>query len=181
MDKRSRRQALSLSSLGIMSLITGFVGTRPSHAVDRGDRLPEFQGIETWLNSEPLSLADLQGKVVGVQFWTLGCINSQRTLPHTTALYSKYKDQGFVLVGVHTPEFPYEHEINNIEAAIEHYGIEYPVAVDNEFKTWRAYNNRYWPHLFVAGRSGRIAFHRIGEGGYSKIDEAVGLLVSEAS
>jgi thiol-disulfide isomerase/thioredoxin len=164
--------------MGISGLLSWLVSPQVQ-ARKIGDQMPEFVGIEAWLNSKPLTVAELKGKVVGVQFWTFGCINCKRTLPHMTKLYETYADQGFVLVGVHTPEFSYEREIKNIQTALNNHGILYPVAVDNEFKTWRAYQNRYWPHLFIADQSGRIQFDHIGEGQYDTIDKVVQLLVSQ--
>lgn len=146
-------------------------------AISLGQPMPEFQGIQAWLNSPPLRVKDLRGHVVAVQFWTLGCINCQRTFPHVTQLDRDYREQGLVVVGVHTPEFPYERDLGNIRAAIDRYGIEYAVAVDNQFKTWQAYQNRYWPHLFIADQKGQIAFHHIGEGAYDEMEQTVQALL----
>ncbi|WP_390624715.1 thioredoxin family protein [Anthocerotibacter panamensis] len=151
-----------------------------SRAAEAGDPLPEFQGISTWLNSKLLTTVDLRGKVVAVQFWTFGCINCQRTLPSMVSLYSKYADKGLVIVGVHTPEFPYERDLNNVKAALKKRGIVYPVAIDNGFKTWRAYSNEYWPHLFIADRKGRLRYDHIGEGAYAKNEQMVKKLLAEA-
>jgi thiol-disulfide isomerase/thioredoxin len=106
---------------------------------------PNFVGVKAWLNSGPLDIADLRGKVVLVDFWTYGCYNCVNTLPHVTRLYDTYKDKGFIVVGVHTPEFPFEKSTDNVQAAIKRYGIRYPVAQDNEYATWNAYHNQYWP------------------------------------
>ncbi|MEL7086125.1 MAG: redoxin domain-containing protein [Cyanobacteria bacterium P01_A01_bin.3] len=142
--------------------------------------MPDFEGIESWLNSEPLTVEDLEGQVVAVQFWTFGCINCIRTLPHITSLYSKYRDDNFTLIGVHTPEFPYERDVNNVQEALVKHGIEYPVAIDNQYKTWRAYNNRYWPHIFLADKSSQLRFHHIGEGAYEETDRRVQQLLAES-
>ena len=142
--------------------------------------MPEFQGIEAWLNSNPLTLPDLLGRVVAVQFWTFGCINCIRTLPHIVSLHENYSQQGLTIVGVHTPEFPYERNLNNVRNALDKHGIKYPVAIDNQYKTWRAYNNRYWPHLFLADKRGHLRFHHIGEGAYADTDRRVRELLSEA-
>ncbi|WP_218080103.1 redoxin domain-containing protein [Anthocerotibacter panamensis] len=173
-----RRNILGLGVLGALGL--GFGLTRPGQAAQAGERLPEFQGISNWLNSQPLSVNDLRGKVVAVQFWTLGCINCQRTLPSVVSLYSKYADKGLVIVGVHTPEFPFERELKNVQAAIKQRNIAYPVAVDNGFKTWRAYNNEYWPHLFIADRKGILRYDHIGEGAYDENERVVKKLLAEA-
>jgi len=106
---------------------------------------PDFTGISTWLNSPPLTVVGLKGKVVLVQFWTYSCINCLRTLPYVTKWYKKYKDKGFLVIGVHTPEFAFEKETSNVETAIKRFGITYPVALDNQYSTWNAYQNLYWP------------------------------------
>jgi thiol-disulfide isomerase/thioredoxin len=135
--------------------------------------LQEFQGIQEWLNSNPLTKADLQGSVVLLQFWTLGCINCQRTLPYVTSWHQQFAAQGLKVIGVHTPEFPFERKVSNIQAAMKRHGINYPVAVDNGFKTWQAYKNEYWPHLFLADRQGVIQYDRIGEGAYPETAQMI--------
>jgi thiol-disulfide isomerase/thioredoxin len=172
----SRRQALVL--LGAMGVTTSWAMSS-AQAISNGDNLPEFQGIETWLNGQPLTTQKLKGNVVAVQFWTLGCINCQRTLPSIVSLNQKYADKGLVIVGVHTPEFSYEREINNIKAALKKHDITYPVAVDNGFQTWRAYQNEYWPHLFLADKKGRLRYDHIGEGAYKETDQMVQKLLAE--
>jgi thiol-disulfide isomerase/thioredoxin len=138
-----------------------------------GAELPEFQEIQEWLNSTPLSKADLKGSVVLLQFWTLGCINCQRTLPYVTNWHQQFAAQGLKVIGVHTPEFPFERKVSNIQAAMKRHGINYPVAVDNGFKTWQAYKNEYWPHLFLADRQGVIQYDRIGEGAYPETAQMI--------
>jgi thiol-disulfide isomerase/thioredoxin len=135
--------------------------------------LPEFQGIQEWLNSTPLTKADLKGSVVLLQFWTLGCINCQRTLPYITSWHQTFSAQGLKVIGVHTPEFPFERKVSNIQAAMKRHGINYPVAVDNGFKTWQAYKNEYWPHLFLADRQGVIQYDHIGEGAYPETAQMI--------
>jgi thiol-disulfide isomerase/thioredoxin len=135
--------------------------------------LQEFQGIQEWLNSNPLTKADLQGSVVLLQFWTLGCINCQRTLPYVTSWHQQFAAQGLKVIGVHTPEFPFERKVSNIQAAMKRHGINYPVAVDNGFKTWQAYKNEYWPHLFLADRQGVIQYDHIGEGAYPETAQMI--------
>ncbi|OLP16952.1 redoxin [Leptolyngbya sp. 'hensonii'] len=140
--------------------------------------LPEFQGITDWLNSAPLTIAGLKGKVVLLQFWTFGCINCQRTLPYITRWHQQYGGQGLQVIGVHTPEFAYEREINNIKAALKQHKITYPVPIDNAFKTWNAYQNEYWPHLFLADRQGIIRYDRIGEGAYDRTEQMIRQLLA---
>ncbi|MBR0991323.1 thioredoxin family protein [Bradyrhizobium japonicum] len=142
---------------------------------------PDFTGINTWFNSKPLSLADLRGKVVLVDFWTYGCVNCVNTLPHVTDLYAKYKDKGLVVVGVHTPEFPFERSAANVQAALKRHGITYPVAQDNDSKTWNAYSNQYWPAQYIIDQTGKIVFQHAGEGGYDQIDRTVAKLLNVSS
>ena len=140
---------------------------------------PELVNPTGFVNTEPLTLEDLRGKVVMVKFWTFACINCQRTLPHVNALYDKYRDQGFEIVGVHTPEFAYEHKTENVAAAIDKWGIEFPVVQDNNYETWRAYGNRYWPRLYLLNRDGEIVYDHIGEGAYEETDRRVRELLAE--
>ncbi|MGG6263012.1 thioredoxin family protein [Leptolyngbya sp. AN03gr2] len=138
-----------------------------------GSSLPDFQGIQHWLNSSPLSIADLKGNVVLIQFWTFACINCQRTLPYITQWHRQYAAQGLKVIGIHTPEFAFERDLNNIERALEKHKITYPIPIDNEYKTWKAYQNEYWPHLFLADRQGLIRYDRIGEGAYDTTEQTI--------
>ena len=140
----------------------------------------DFVGIETWLNSEALTMEDLKGKVVIVDFWTYTCINCIRTLPYVTGWYEKYKDDGFVVIGVHTPEFEFEKKTENVEGAIKQYEINYPVAQDNDFKTWRAYDNRYWPAKYLIDANGIVRYTHFGEGEYDVTEENIQKLLKEA-
>ncbi len=135
--------------------------------------LPEFQGISQWLNSAPLTTQNLKGKVVLIHFWTFGCINSQRTLPYVVRWHQQFVAQGLRVIGVHTPEFAYEREVNNVKRALKQYQITYPVPLDNNFKTWKAFDNRYWPHLFLADRQGFLRYDHIGEGAYEKTEQTI--------
>lgn len=139
---------------------------------------PNFVGVKAWLNSGPLNIADLRGKVVLVDFWTYGCYNCVNTLPHVTRLYDTYKDKGFIVVGVHTPEFPFEKSTDNVQAAIKRYGIRYPVAQDNKYATWNAYHNQYWPAQYIVDRNGTIVFEHAGEGQYEEIEQTVQTLLN---
>jgi thiol-disulfide isomerase/thioredoxin len=138
-----------------------------------GKSLVEFQGIQAWLNSNPLQTMDLKGKVVLLQFWTFGCINCQRTLPSLVQWHQRYATKGLQVIGVHTPEFAYEREIGNIKQALQRFQITYPVPVDNQLKTWIAYGNRYWPRLYLADRQGVIRYDHIGEGAYDKTETLI--------
>lgn len=149
--------------------------------VDRsGWAAPEFAGIEHWINSSPLTLASLRGKVVIVNFWTFGCSNSQHALPHVVEWYARYRERGLVIVGVHTPEFAHERGRAATEAAVRKYGIPYPVAQDNDSRTWKAYRNRYWPAFYFIDAHGRVRFERFGEGAYEESEEVLRTLLLEA-
>ena len=142
---------------------------------------PEFVGVTNWLNTEEaLSVSSLKGKVVLVDFWTYTCINCIRTLPHVTSWYEKYKDEGFVVVGVHTPEFEFEKKTENVADAIRQYNITYPVAQDNDYATWRNYDNRYWPAKYLIDASGNVRYVHFGEGKYKETEEAIQTLLEEA-
>ncbi|EKD85600.1 MAG: Redoxin protein [uncultured bacterium] len=143
-------------------------------------KAPEFVGINNWLNSKPLTMSELRGKVVLIDFWTYTCINCIRTLPHVTGWYNKYKDQGFVVVGVHTPEFEFEKDTKNVENAIKQYKIDYPVAQDNDYATWNAYSNQYWPAKYLIDANGVIRYIHFGEGNYDETEKAIQDLLKEA-
>lgn len=144
-----------------------------------GTVAPEITG-ESWLNSEPLSLAQLRGKVVLVDFWTYTCINCVRTFPYLKSWYQQYKDQGFVIVGVHSPEFEFEKSRENVAQAIQDFGITYPVVQDNEFAIWNRYSNRYWPAHYLIDAEGRIRYTHFGEGEYDTTEAAIRALLEEA-
>ncbi len=140
---------------------------------------PEFIGISKWLNSTPLTLKSLQGKVVLVDFWTYSCINCIRTLPYVTGWYEKYKDQDFVVVGVHTPEFEFEKKTENVEMAIKMFKINYPVAQDNDFRTWNNFDNIYWPAKYLIDKDGHLRYTHFGEGNYDETEMAIQSLIAE--
>ena len=140
---------------------------------------PELTKISGYINSEPITLADLRGKVVLVDFWTYSCINCIRTIPYLNAWYEKYADDGLVIVGVHTPEFEFEKDYNNVKGAVERFGIDYPIAQDNEKQTWNAYENRYWPRKYLIDSEGYIRYDHIGEGAYAETEKVIQSLLSE--
>ncbi|HEY9662522.1 MAG TPA: thioredoxin family protein [Allocoleopsis sp.] len=142
--------------------------------------IPEFEGIREWLNSDPLTIAGLKGNVVLVQFWTFACINCQRTLPYVTQWHRQYAAQGLKVIGVHTPEFAFEREVGNIERALRQHQITYAVPMDNDYKTWNAYANQYWPHLYLADRQGVLRYDHIGEGAYDKTEQTIQQLLNQA-
>jgi cytochrome c biogenesis protein CcdA/thiol-disulfide isomerase/thioredoxin len=145
-----------------------------------GPAAPEFTGIDHWLNTSPLTMAQLKGKVVLVDFWTYSCINCIRTLPYVESWYQKYSSEGFVVIGVHTPEFAFEHDTGNVAAAIVRFGITYPVAQDNEYSTWTAYNNEYWPADYLIDATGHIRSTHFGEGDYNQTETEIRGLLAEA-
>ncbi len=134
---------------------------------------PELTGINHWLNSKPLTIESLRGKVVLVDFWTYSCINCLRTLPHITEWHEKYKDKGLVIIGVHTPEFAFEKNTTNVEKALQQFNITYPVAQDNDYATWNAYNNHYWPAKYIIDQSGTIVYTHFGEGNYEETETVI--------
>jgi cytochrome c biogenesis protein CcdA/thiol-disulfide isomerase/thioredoxin len=143
-------------------------------------RLPDLSGATTWLNSTPLSRETLRGKVVLVDFWTFACVNCQRALPHVRAWAEKYRDQGLVVVGVHSPEFAFERDIANVKRAARDLGLQFPIAIDNDFAIWRAFSNQYWPAHYFVDAQGRIRFHHFGEGEYERSEEVIRQLLDEA-
>ena len=143
-------------------------------------RFPGFAGANAWLQSPPLSAESLRGKVVLVDIWTYGCSNCLNALPHVKEWAAKYKDQGLVVVGVHSPEFGYEHRIENVANAAERLGITFPIAIDNDFKIWNSFSNRFWPALYFVDAEGRVRHHHFGEGDYERSDEVIRALLNEA-
>lgn len=140
---------------------------------------PEIRDIAAWVNSDPLTLQQLRGKVVLLDFWTYSCINCIRTLPHLQAWYEAYKSDGLVIIGVHSPEFSFEHELPNVQNAVEEYELTYPVALDNNFSTWRAYSNRYWPASYFIDRDGKVRHTHFGEGDYAENEKVIRALLAE--
>jgi thiol-disulfide isomerase/thioredoxin len=151
-----------------------------SNELTREGRLPSFEGALEWLNSEPLTVAELRGRVVLVQFWTYTCINWLRTLPYVRAWDEAYRDQGLLVIGVHTPEFGVEHEVGNIRRALEAMRIPYPVAVDSDYAVWDAFDNRYWPAAYFADAEGVIRSHQFGEGRYQEQERVIQRLLLES-
>jgi thiol-disulfide isomerase/thioredoxin len=142
-------------------------------------RLASFAGATAWLNSEPLTPEGLRGRVVLVDFWTYTCINWLRTLPYVRAWAAKYRDDGLTVIGVHTPEFGFERDIENIVAQSRTFGVDYPVAVDSEYAVWRAFANHYWPAVYIADAEGRIRHHHFGEGEYPQTEMVIQQLLME--
>lgn len=140
---------------------------------------PELVGLQQWFNTNPLSMAQLKGKVVLIDFWTYSCINCIRTLPYMKGYWAKYKNSNFVLIGVHAPEFAFEKSETNVAAAIARYNLPYPVVQDNDFTTWNAYSNHYWPAKYLVDAQGRVRYFHFGEGEYDVTDAAIASLIKE--
>lgn len=145
----------------------------PADVQEEGSFAPELRDLEAWINSEPLTLEELRGQVVLVDFWTYSCINCIRTFPYITDWYEKYNDQGFEIIGVHSPEFEFEKKFENVEKAAQDFGLKYPIALDNEFSTWKAFQNRYWPAHYLIDKEGRIQYTHFGEGEYDKTEAKI--------
>ena len=141
---------------------------------------PDFRGIQQWINSKPLTLAGLRGKVVLIDFWTYSCINCLRTLPHVEAWWSTYHRKGLVIVGVHTPEFAFEHDPGNVREATQRLGVEYPVALDGDYGTWNAWSNQYWPAKYLIDKQGHVRYAHFGEGEYDKTEQLIRRLLSQS-
>lgn len=183
---RSKRAAIAVAFV-ILGVGIAIAATRVSFlqgpaptGSKRADPAPEFVGISRWLNSPPLTIEALRGKVVLVDMWTYSCINCIRTFPALKALYERYHSAGLEIVGVHSPEFNFEKNPANVQAAIAQYKLPWPVAMDNDMATWRAYRNRYWPHVYVIDARGVIRFDQIGEGGHDQIQDRVRALLTQA-
>ncbi len=164
------------------------VSKAPARTRTPGPLASELAGIAGYINTSstssgqaaPITIGSFAGNnVVLVDFWTYSCINCQRTLPYLNAWYDKYHDKGLVIIGVHTPEFQFESEIANVQKAVEKYGIKYPVVLDNDYATWTAYGNHYWPHKYLIDVDGHIAYDHIGEGGYAETETVIQELLAE--
>jgi cytochrome c biogenesis protein CcdA/thiol-disulfide isomerase/thioredoxin len=153
-------------------------GTEPNLGVEGG--FPSLSGATAWLNSPPLTSESLKGKVVLIDFWTYSCINCLRTIPYIKAWAEKYKDHGLVVIGVHTPEFAFERDVDNVRRAISDLKIGYPVAIDNDYKIWRAFDNEYWPAHYFIDAQGRTRYHHFGEGDYDGSERVIQRLLAEA-
>ena len=186
LDRTARSVALAAALLASVAVAPSFADdlTAPASllrvAAATGSA-PEFSGLKNWFNSAPLRMSGLRGKVVLVDFWTYGCVNCVNTLPHVVKLQEKYGNKGLVIVGIHTPEFPFEKSASNVQAALKRHGITYAVAQDNESATWNAYSNRYWPAQYIVDQSGKIVFQHDGEGQYEQMDRTIGQLLNKSS
>ncbi len=160
---------------------TQIVQERDNNPIDKSQfkKAPEFEKVTGFINTKPISLADLKGKVVLVDFWTYSCINCTRTIPHLVDWNQKYSNNGLVIVGVHAPEFTFEKNIDNVKDAVQRFGIKYPVVQDNDKGTWNAYENQYWPRKYLIDKEGYIRYDHIGEGGYTETESVIQALLNE--
>jgi cytochrome c biogenesis protein CcdA/thiol-disulfide isomerase/thioredoxin len=169
----------SAAADGELEELVGGPGLAEEARLDDFGPAPEFQAIEGWINSSPLTMDALRGKVVVIDFWTYSCINCLRTLPHVRAWDEAYRDDGLVIVGVHTPEFAFEREPDNVRRAVRDHGIEYPVALDPDYGTWQAWLNRYWPAKYFVDRRGHVRYAHFGEGDYEESERVIRRLLAE--
>jgi thiol-disulfide isomerase/thioredoxin len=185
-DPRTRDHTSSTAPVSAASGRPGLLRSLAHHLAGDPDvlpvegQLPPFDGATGWLNSEPLTPEGLRGRVVLVDFWTYTCINWLRTAPYVKAWDAKYRDLGLAVIGVHTPEFGFEHDLNNVTARSREFGGEYPIAVDSDYRVWQAFDNHFWPALYVADPDGRIRYHHFGEGEYAMAEMVVQQLLLEA-
>ena len=166
-------------------VITSFAITIPqttqtNSSLPNLGRAPELVGVTGWINSQPLNISGLKGKVVLVDFWTYSCINCIRTLPYLESWHDKYYSSGLVIIGVHTPEFEFEKVPDNVKDAVKRYGIKYAVAQDNNYDTWKAYDNKYWPRKYIIDKEGNIRYDHIGEGGYEETEKVIQELLGKS-
>lgn len=157
-----------------------FIGQPTPGTSDDYGEAPELIAGGDWINSEPLSIASQRGKVVLIDFWTYTCINCIRTLPYLQKWHETYADQGLVIIGVHTPEFEFEKELKNVQTAVNDFELTYPIMQDNDYATWQAFNNRYWPAKYLIDANGRIRYFHFGEGNYDETEEKIQQLLTEA-
>jgi thiol-disulfide isomerase/thioredoxin len=161
------------------SIDTSAGSTAGAASLNVGPQAPEFTGVTGWINSQPLSLQGLRGKVVLVDFWTFSCINCQRTLPVLRTWWQRYQADGLVIVGVHSPEFDFEKDPANVERAIKELNVQWPVALDTNMTTWNAYQNQYWPAEYLIDKQGHIRHTHFGEGEYDVTEQAIRTLLGE--
>ncbi len=170
---RRRHAGVVAALCAAVLVLSGCMGDAAGGDGQGRRKAPEFTGIDAWMNSQPLTLRQLRGKIVLVEFWTWRCINCMHVLPHIVDWDRKYRDEGLVVVGVHTPETEEEHGSEGLQAAIRHFGIAFPVAQDNRYRTWDAYGNFAWPATYLIDREGRIIRRHYGEGDYDGFEAAI--------
>jgi thiol-disulfide isomerase/thioredoxin len=180
-----RRRLLGAGAIAVAGAQLGLYNpfmrstTHPPRQAGEG-QLASLRTATAWLNSPALTAADLRGKVVLIDVWTYTCVNWLRTLPYVRAWAEKYTSHGLVVIGVHSPEFPFEHDLENVRRAAEEMRVQYPIAVDNDFSIWRAFDNNYWPALYLLDGDGRIRYRHFGEGAYEQSERNIQLLLKDA-
>jgi len=174
MGRKTMKIVGILAMLGIIGAAFSFVSI--SFAIS--DTAPEIIS-PTWINSKPLKMEELRGKVVMVEFWTFGCWNCRNIEPYVKKWHQKYAKDGLVVIAGHSPEFSYEKEVDQVKTYVQENNIPYAVPIDNEFRNWRQYHNRYWPTLYVIDKKGTIQYTRIGEGAYEQTEETIQRLLAE--
>ncbi len=183
---RDRRRLLGTAAMSIAGAKLGMIGSAVHHLTREGvhpaleGELDSLRSATGWLNTQPLTAAGLSGKVVLIDIWTYTCINWLRTLPYVRAWAAKYKDQGLVVIGVHSPEFSFEKNADNVRQAATETRVDYPIAIDNEFLIWRAFKNQYWPALYLVDARGNVRHHQFGEGEYEQTEGVIQRLLSDA-
>ena len=177
-----RRRFLGTAVMSIAAAQLGMMGSAKakSRQSSKTGELASLRIATEWINSQPLTAAGLRGKVVLVDFWTYSCINWLRTLPYVRAWAAKYKDQGLVVIGVHSPEFEFEKNVDNVRRAAKDMRVDYPIAIDNDHAIWRAFKNEYWPALYFVDAQGHIRHHEFGEGEYEQSEKIIQQLLGEA-
>ncbi|HEX7340852.1 MAG TPA: redoxin domain-containing protein [Rhodanobacteraceae bacterium] len=173
MNKSTRIIAGLGAAIIMVAVVAGGLFDWPPRAQAAPATAPEFAGITHWINSRPLTMKSLRGKVVLIDFWAYSCINCLRTLPHVTRWYNEYKDKGLVVIGVHSPEFAFGRHLANVERAVKHFHIDYPVAMDSHMETWQAWHNEFWPAEYLVNRQGQVVLHHFGEGRYLEMENAI--------
>lgn len=168
------RTSLASICVGLFVLLVAWVAADGA----AGIKAPDITN-STWLNSEPLRFVDLKGKVVLVEFWTLGCYNCRNVEPYVKQWHQQYAEQGFVVIGVHSPEFLHEREVENVKRYMKEHGIRFAVPIDNDFSTWNRYGNRYWLAMYLIDKRGIIRYIKVGEGGYSETERQIQTLLAE--
>ena len=161
----------------LTALLPAAESTTTEHPIAAGEQAPEFTGVEGWINSAPLTMQGLRGKVVLVDFWTYGCVNCVRTLPALKRWHERFASRGLVIVGVHTPEYAFERSAQNLRDAVARHHIPYAVVQDNAYATWTAFRNRYWPAVYLVDRNGQIVFHHFGEGDEEAVEARIQALL----
>jgi thiol-disulfide isomerase/thioredoxin len=169
---------MAMRQLALGALAVLAIGSAAEAGI--GMQAPDIRN-DTWLNGRPVSFAELKGKVVMVEFWTFGCYNCRNVEPYVREWHRKYKDRGFVVIGVHSPEFSYEKDVEKVKKYVRDHGIDYAVPIDNEFATWNRYGNRYWPAMYLIDKKGVIRSVQIGEGRYQETEKLIQSLLSEPS